>query len=222
MGCFDADCKLYGPEKRPWPFPLPSARIVVTATSPARIVTKASHRRKGTRRMTSGAAIQPFTAGCIFLESDRSLKTSGSDLGQATLLLVKAASAIRVCCPLRPRGRTHDTRRLPERWNAQTHTQDLGQTGYQDSAMQDSFGNSRQPRGQRRLRSRSNPSQIFRGGAGNVLANARRQYERYLALAQAAVLSGDAVEAQNYYQHAEHFFRVMRGQEIDANISEPR
>jgi len=58
------------------------------------------------------------------------------------------------------------------------------------------------------------------------LANARRQYERYLALAQAAVLSGDTVEAQNYYQHAEHFFRVMRGQEIDANDlpykSEPR
>jgi hypothetical protein len=49
------------------------------------------------------------------------------------------------------------------------------------------------------------------------MANARRQYERYVALAQAAVLSGDAVEAQNYYQHAEHFFRVMRGQEIEAN-----
>jgi Domain of unknown function (DUF4167) len=47
-----------------------------------------------------------------------------------------------------------------------------------------------------------------------------------VALAQAAVLSGDAVEAQNYYQHAEHFFRVMRGQEIEANNSpnksEPR
>jgi len=47
-----------------------------------------------------------------------------------------------------------------------------------------------------------------------------------VALAQAAVLSGDAVEAQNYYQHAEHFFRVMRGQEIEANDlpnkSEPR
>lgn len=83
--------------------------------------------------------------------------------------------------------------------------------------MQDSFRNSRQPRGQRRLRTRQNSSEVFRGGTGNVLANARRQYERYVALAQAAILSGDAVEAQNYYQHAEHFFRVMRGQEIEAN-----
>ena len=58
------------------------------------------------------------------------------------------------------------------------------------------------------------------------MANARRQYERYVALAQAAVLSGDAVEAQNYYQHAEHFLRVMRGQQLEANDfpnkSEPR
>jgi hypothetical protein len=80
--------------------------------------------------------------------------------------------------------------------------------------MQDSFRNSRQPRGQRRLRSSINSSQVFGGGAGNALANAKRQYERYVALAQAAVLSGDVVEAQNYYQHAEHFFRVMRGQEF--------
>jgi hypothetical protein len=50
----------------------------------------------------------------------------------------------------------------------------------------------------------------FREGTGNILANARRQYERYMALAEAA---GDAVEAQIYYQPAEHFFRVMRGQE---------
>jgi hypothetical protein len=27
----------------------------------------------------------------------------------------------------------------------------------------------------------------------------------------------DAVEAQKDYQHAEHFFRVMRGQEVEAN-----
>src|SRR5262245_50444826 len=96
----------------------------------------------------------------------------------------------------------------------------------QDRPMQDSFRNSRQSRGQRRPRSGLNSSKAFRDGNGNVPANARRQYERYVALAQAAVLSGDAVEAQNYYQHAEHFFRVMRGQEIEANEvpdkSEPR
>lgn len=39
--------------------------------------------------------------------------------------------------------------------------------------------------------------------------NAQRNYERYLALAQAESLSGNRVEAENYYQHAEHYFRSM-------------
>jgi hypothetical protein len=40
--------------------------------------------------------------------------------------------------------------------------------------------------------------------------NAHRNYERYLALAREATLSGDTIEAENCYQHAEHYFRVMR------------
>jgi uncharacterized protein DUF4167 len=39
--------------------------------------------------------------------------------------------------------------------------------------------------------------------------NARRNYERYLALAQAEVQAGDRVAADNYYQHAEHYLRAM-------------
>ena len=39
--------------------------------------------------------------------------------------------------------------------------------------------------------------------------NARRNYERYLALAQAEAQSGNTVGAENYYQHAEHYFRMM-------------
>jgi len=39
--------------------------------------------------------------------------------------------------------------------------------------------------------------------------NARRNYDRYLALAQAELQAGDRVAAENYYQHAEHYFRVM-------------
>ena len=45
---------------------------------------------------------------------------------------------------------------------------------------------------------------------GNGSANAQRNYERYLALAREAALSGDKVEMENYYQHAEHYFRVMK------------
>jgi hypothetical protein len=39
--------------------------------------------------------------------------------------------------------------------------------------------------------------------------NAQRSYERYLALAQAQAQSGDLIGAENYYQHAEHYFRSM-------------
>ena len=44
----------------------------------------------------------------------------------------------------------------------------------------------------------------------NGAGNAQRKYERYLALAREATLSGDIIEAENCYQHAEHYFRVLR------------
>jgi hypothetical protein len=39
--------------------------------------------------------------------------------------------------------------------------------------------------------------------------SAQRNYERYLALAQAEVRAGNVIGAENYYQHAEHYFRLM-------------
>jgi uncharacterized MAPEG superfamily protein len=42
--------------------------------------------------------------------------------------------------------------------------------------------------------------------------NARQNYERYVALAREAALAGDTVQMENWYQHAEHFFRVMQGE----------
>ena len=42
--------------------------------------------------------------------------------------------------------------------------------------------------------------------------NARQNYERYLARAREVQLSGDVIETENCYQHAEHYFRVMRGE----------
>ena len=44
----------------------------------------------------------------------------------------------------------------------------------------------------------------------NGSGNAHRNYERYLALAREATQAGDPIEAENYYQHAEHYFRVTR------------
>jgi hypothetical protein len=34
-------------------------------------------------------------------------------------------------------------------------------------------------------------------------------FERYVALAREASTNGDRVAAENLYQHAEHYFRVM-------------
>ena len=34
-------------------------------------------------------------------------------------------------------------------------------------------------------------------------------FERYVALAREAAASGDRIAAENLYQHAEHYFRVM-------------
>jgi hypothetical protein len=39
--------------------------------------------------------------------------------------------------------------------------------------------------------------------------DARRNYDRYVALAQAEFQAGDRVAAENYYQHAEHYFRMF-------------
>lgn len=39
--------------------------------------------------------------------------------------------------------------------------------------------------------------------------NAQRNYERYLALARAEAQSGNIIGAENYYQHAEHYYRSM-------------
>jgi hypothetical protein len=48
---------------------------------------------------------------------------------------------------------------------------------------------------------------------GSINGSARRNYDRYIALAREAASRGDAIEMENCYQHAEHYFRVMGGQE---------
>ena len=53
------------------------------------------------------------------------------------------------------------------------------------------------------------PRQHQNGANGNALRN----YERYLTLAREASLAGDTIEAENCYQHAEHYFRVMNNRE---------
>src|SRR5690242_21261440 len=55
-------------------------------------------------------------------------------------------------------------------------------------------------------------SQNFESNGPNVKirGNAYQVFERYLAMAREAQSSGDPVAAENFYQHAEHYFRVMQ------------
>ena len=43
-------------------------------------------------------------------------------------------------------------------------------------------------------------------------ANPKSNFARYQALAQAAARSGDAIQAEYYYQHADHYYRLMAEQ----------
>src|SRR6266478_5908916 len=53
--------------------------------------------------------------------------------------------------------------------------------------------------------------QTFDSNGPNVKirGNAYQVFERYVALAREAQASGDRVAAENLYQHAEHYFRIM-------------
>jgi hypothetical protein len=46
--------------------------------------------------------------------------------------------------------------------------------------------------------------------SGSAQSRNGKDYERYLALARAETQIGNTVDAENYYQHAEHYFRSMR------------
>jgi hypothetical protein len=50
------------------------------------------------------------------------------------------------------------------------------------------------------------------GNPRHAAGNARNNYERYSAMAREAASRGQVIEAENFYQHAEHYFRVMREQ----------
>lgn len=66
------------------------------------------------------------------------------------------------------------------------------------------------PRPQRRRPPAGHTNVPTRQRQNGSVGNAHRNYERYVALAREATLNGDVIEAENFYQHAEHYFRVMK------------
>jgi len=48
------------------------------------------------------------------------------------------------------------------------------------------------------------------GPSVKIRGNAYQVFERYIARAREASSSGDRIAAENLYQHAEHYFRIMQ------------
>lgn len=69
----------------------------------------------------------------------------------------------------------------------------------------------------------NNPNRAFdsNGPEGlKVRGNAQHVYERYQQLARDATSSGDRVLAENFLQHAEHYFRLLRAMQPGRPVSE--
>jgi Domain of unknown function (DUF4167) len=66
--------------------------------------------------------------------------------------------------------------------------------------------------------------QTFDSNGPNVKirGNAYQVFERYVALAREAAASGDRIAAENFYQHAEHYFRIMNANGDAAGSHGPR
>lgn len=47
------------------------------------------------------------------------------------------------------------------------------------------------------------------GPNGKLRGNAYQLHEKYLGLARDAYSSGDRIAAENFFQHAEHYFRII-------------
>jgi Domain of unknown function (DUF4167) len=67
-------------------------------------------------------------------------------------------------------------------------------------------------------------SQTFDSSGPNVKirGNAYQVFERYIALAREAAAAGDRIAAENLYQHAEHYFRIMNAEGQGNPMAVPR
>ena len=83
----------------------------------------------------------------------------------------------------------------------------------QDGAMRQNGPQRRgrgRPSGRRGNNNSPNRSYDSSGPDVKIRGTASTVYEKYSALARDAVVSGDRVAAENFYQHAEHYYRVMQ------------
>ena len=69
--------------------------------------------------------------------------------------------------------------------------------------------NRRNENGSKIMSDLQNGSNFIRKNAGRNNHNASNLVEKYTNLAREALLNGDKILSENYFQHAEHFIRVL-------------
>jgi uncharacterized protein DUF4167 len=69
--------------------------------------------------------------------------------------------------------------------------------------------NTRQPRPASSFAGPNRSKSNFARAQSNGRQSAQRRYAQYLELAHAEARTGNTIGAENYYQHAEHYFRAM-------------
>ena len=62
-----------------------------------------------------------------------------------------------------------------------------------------------------------NGSNFFRKNLGRNNHNASKLIEKYSNLAREALTNGDKILSENYFQHAEHFIRVLEERDAQFN-----
>jgi Domain of unknown function (DUF4167) len=82
------------------------------------------------------------------------------------------------------------------------------QEQYEGDFVKRSRGRGRRPQGSS---NNNNPNRTFdsSGPEVKIRGSAAHVYEKYLQMARDANSAGDRVMAENYLQHAEHYYRVM-------------
>ena len=54
------------------------------------------------------------------------------------------------------------------------------------------------------------------GPDGKIRGSAQQVYDKYLALGRDATTAGDRIAAEGFYQHAEHYHRLINAEESQA------
>ena len=88
-----------------------------------------------------------------------------------------------------------------------------------------SDGRSRQPRGNGSLQVRVGSNSFSNNPTRNnfrTSQSAEQLFEKYNTLAKEALSSGDKTLSENYFQHADHFMRIIENKNINQNQNQNR